>query len=180
MTDNVVLIDEKNNVLGTTPKENVHTNNTQLHRGFSLFLFNKNKELLLQQRSNKKKTWPGVWSNSVCGHPQLGESVEDAAKRRLTDELHMQAENIQIICPDYRYRVEKDGVVENEICPILVGIASSEPAPQDSEVANIRWVPWGKWLEVIQKTPEEYSPWCSEETALLKEQEKFQTFLQTI
>jgi len=67
--EKVVLVDEENNVLGTTDKSTVHTANTPLHRGFSAFIFNSKQEILLQQRSKYKKTWPLVWSNSCCGHP---------------------------------------------------------------------------------------------------------------
>jgi len=63
----VVLVDEHNNVLGTTPKATVHGEDTPLHRAFSAFIFNSKGELLLQQRSLAKKTWPGVWSNSFKG-----------------------------------------------------------------------------------------------------------------
>ncbi|MEK7077270.1 MAG: isopentenyl-diphosphate Delta-isomerase, partial [Patescibacteria group bacterium] len=70
-TEEVVLIDEENKALGTMPKRNVHRKETLLHRGFSCFLF-KNGKLLLQQRSKTKKTWPLIWSNSVCGHPAPG------------------------------------------------------------------------------------------------------------
>jgi isopentenyl-diphosphate delta-isomerase len=65
----VVLVDENNTVLGTMPKSEVHGAETPLHRAFSIFLFNAEKKLLLQQRSHVKKTWPLAWSNSCCGHP---------------------------------------------------------------------------------------------------------------
>ena len=172
MNDYVVLITEENKPLGTMDKLEAHSSHTPLHRGFSLFLFNKKNELLLQRRSLKKKTWPGVWSNSVCGHPMVEESVIDAAKRRLSFELGMQADSIQIVLPDYRYRVEKDGIVENEICPVMIGYTDEEPHSNPDEVHEFRWIPWHEWLDEIKKNPTNYSPWCVEETQLLREKKK--------
>ena len=85
----VVLINEKNEAIGKALKSEVHTDKTPLHRGFSVFLFNSKKQLLLQQRSSQKITWPLIWSNSCCGHPLPAESVLEAAKRRLSFELNL-------------------------------------------------------------------------------------------
>ena len=97
--EHVVLVDENNVVLGTTPKATVHTDNTPLHRGFSVFLFNDKNELLLQQRSHLKKTWPLAWSNSCCGHPALNESNEDAVKRRVQFELGIVLDTVEVYSP---------------------------------------------------------------------------------
>jgi isopentenyl-diphosphate delta-isomerase len=172
MKDYVVLVNSKNKPLGTMSKLAAHSGNTPLHRGFSLFLFNQEGELLLQQRSRKKKTWPGVWSNSVCGHPMLDESVIDAARRRLLFELGIKNAEISVALADYRYRVEKDGIVENEICPVMVGITSESPKPNPSEVEEVRFIPWKMWLLEIKNNPEGYSPWCVEETKLLVKNKK--------
>ncbi len=159
----VVLVDEKNNEIGTAPKDTVHTQNTPLHRGFSLFLFNKKQELLLTKRSKGKKTFPSVWTNTVCGHPGPGEGAIAAAKRRLKDELGIDVSNIKEIAP-YRYRfVDKNGIVENEICPILVAHADSDPRSSQDEVEAWRWVAWQDFLEDSKKRPGDYSPWCVEE-----------------
>ncbi len=98
-TEEVVLVDENNTVLGMAPKSSVHGETTPLHRGFSLFLFDRAGRLLLQQRSHSKITWPLVWSNSVCGHPALDESNVDAARRRLAYELGMNATHIEEVLP---------------------------------------------------------------------------------
>lgn len=168
----VVLVGEDNNVLGTMPKSEVHGKVTPLHRGFSCFLFNTEGKLLLQQRSRKKKTWPLVWSNSVCGHPALGESNVDAAKRRLQFELGMGATRIEEVAP-YRYRFVREGVMENEICPILVGFTEQEPKPNPDEVEAIRWVDWPSFIEETAKSGSGYSEWCIEETAILAKSDVF-------
>ena len=165
-TEEVVLVNEGNNVLGTMSKSEVHGAKTPLHRGFSLFLFDKRGQLLLQQRSGTKKTWPLVWSNSVCGHPALNESSVDAAKRRLLFELGMLATHIEEVAP-YRYSFVRDGVMENEICPILVGFTDEEPKINREEVEATRWVKWEDFLEEIKSKPGLYSEWCEEEALLL-------------
>src|SRR6185369_1582532 len=114
MKDYVVLVNDKNKSLGTMEKLSAHSDKTPLHRAFSLFLFNKQGEFLLQQRAFHKKTWPGVWTNSVCGHPRLWERPIAAARRRLEFELGLKDVEIVMALPDYRYRAEKDGIVENE------------------------------------------------------------------
>lgn len=176
-TEIVVLVDEQNNILGTTPKSTVHTNNTPLHRAFSLFLFNPQGELLLQQRSHFKKTWPLVWSNSCCGHPGLNESNIDAARRRVKDELGMDIDSIEEIAP-YRYSFTKDGVMENEICPILVGTTSAVPDINPEEVETIRWISWSDFLnETRQDQADTYSPWCKEEVEILDQNNRFKQII---
>jgi isopentenyl-diphosphate delta-isomerase len=171
--EEVVLVDEDNRVLGTMPKFSVHGKTTSLHRGFSLFLFDRVGRLLLQQRSHTKKTWPLIWSNSVCGHPALDESNVDAAKRRLAYELGMSATRIEEISP-YRYTFVRDGVMENEICPILAGFTDEEPKPNPEEVEAVRWVAWPEFLQEIETRPNFYSEWCEEEARILAAHSHFQ------
>src|SRR5258706_15408648 len=109
----VVLVDEQNQEIGTAPKDTVHTTDTQLHRAFSLFLFNSKKQLLVTKRASTKKTFPGVWTNTVCGHLAPGESAVDAATRRLKEELVIEHVEVKEVSP-YRYRfADKNGIVEN-------------------------------------------------------------------
>lgn len=177
MQDYVVLVDGQDRVLGIMPKNQAHNERTPLHRGFSLFLFNDRGELLLQQRSLKKKTWPGVWSNSVCGHPMLDEKPIEAAKRRLSFELGIEKAEITMALPDYRYRVEKDGIVENEICPVMIGFSNEMPKPNPDEVNAVRWIAWRDWLGEAARTDKNYSEWCVEETQLLNKNPNLKAFL---
>ena len=174
--EEVVLVDEKNNVLGTMPKDSVHGAATPLHRGFSLFLFDKAGRLLLQQRARTKKTWPLVWSNSVCGHPALEELNVQAAERRLAYELGMHATHIEEVAP-YRYQCIRDGVMENEICPILIGITTEEPQINPGEVEATRWVEWPRFLSEIAVAPGSYSEWCEAEARILDRLPRFHELL---
>ncbi len=177
MEELVVLVDEENNELGTALKDTVHTTNTPLHRGFSLFLFNSRNELILTKRSKTKNTFPGVWTNTVCGHPGPGELVTEAAKRRLRDELGISLKRshlfrlgedlIQEVAP-YRYRfADTNGIVENEICPILVAHSDDDPRPHRDEVEDWKWMGWEEFLRDINVNPALYSPWCREEGFLV-------------
>lgn len=165
--ETVVLVDEQNRPIGQAAKATVHGGDTPLHRGFSVFVFDRAGRLLLQQRARGKKTWPLVWSNSCCGHPRLGESSVAAARRRLAYELGLEQVEIVEVLPNYRYRAEHLGVVENETCPVLVAFTDESPIPNEVEVEALRWVGWETFVAEAGERPERYSPWCVEETRLL-------------
>ena len=172
----VVLVDEQNRILGTAPKATVHTAHTPLHRGFSLFLFDRNRRVLLQRRALGKLTWPGVWSNSCCGHPALGEAVEDAARRRARHELGLTVEP-WVAVPDFRYRAELAGVVENEICPILVASCDGDPQPLEDEVEEVRWLDWDRFVRQVREHPGNWSPWSVLEVGRLESTRQFRCWL---
>lgn len=163
----VVLVNEANEMLGTMPKARVHGAETPLHRAFSCFLFNDKGEFLLQQRSHKKKTWPLMWSNSVCGHPMPDEDTETAVRRRAQFELGVSVENLRFVSP-YRYKAVKDGVMENEICPIFCGRVTEKPQPNSDEIEALQWMLWSDFVDEIHSNPELYSVWCREEAAIIE------------
>lgn len=178
--EEIVLVDKDNHVLGTAPKLASHNKNTPLHRAFSLFLFNSQGELLLQQRSRKKKTWPLIWSNSVCGHPMLNEENEDAVKRRLKFELGIDLNEAYEILPDFSYKAEMNGVVENELCPVFVGFTDQKLIINKNEIENIRWIKWPNFLKEIKQNPGKYSIWCEQEAKLLSQNKKFQELFEKL
>ena len=156
--DMIVMVDEEDRPTGTARKIPAHDGDTKRHRAFSVFLFNGKGELLLQQRALTKKTWPGVWSNSCCGHVMLHESVEKAARRRLKHELGLRVGELHLVLPHFRYRAQKDGIVENEICPVLVGITSTQPEPNKDEVNDLKWVDWKTFVSEVSDRANGYSP----------------------
>ncbi|MBP6005148.1 MAG: isopentenyl-diphosphate Delta-isomerase [Pyrinomonadaceae bacterium] len=171
--DMLVYVDDAGTPIATEAKPLVHHADTKLHLAFSIFLFNSKGELLLQQRALSKKTWPGVWSNSCCGHVMLHERTVDAAKRRLKFELGFSGLGLNTLLPDFRYRAEKDGVVENEICPVLVGFTDKLPRPNPDEVAATRNIAWADFLELARDPNGGISPWAREEAELLEANEEF-------
>jgi isopentenyl-diphosphate delta-isomerase len=177
MVEQVVLVNTNNEPIGLADKATVHNSNTPLHRAFSLFIFNSAGQLLLQQRAKTKTTWPGVWSNSVCGHPGQGESAVAAARRRAKYELGIELTNESIIVfePNYQYRYAHKGVVEHEICPVLAVMTNTKPLPNPAEVEAIRWVDWFEFVSET-RSKNSYSEWCVEETQLLTRNKKFNAF----
>jgi isopentenyl-diphosphate delta-isomerase type 1 len=172
--DMIVFVDESNRPVATGRKLASHDADTKLHRAFSVFLFNEKGEFLMQQRALSKKTWPGTWSNTCCGHVMLHESVERAAKRRLKYELGLSGIDLQTALPNFHYRAEKDGVVENEICPVLFGFTDAEPKRNPEEVESIRWIGWEEFLRTLDDPETDISPWAVEEVRELVESETFQ------
>ena len=159
--DLVVLLDDDGTITGTAPRLSVHTDDTPLHQAFSLHLFDDEGRVLITRRALSKTTWPGVWTNSCCGHPKPGETLEDAVRRRLREELGVDVEDLRIVLPDFRYRaVDASGVVENEICPVFAGRVEGELRPDPAEVSEHAWIAWTDLATAVRATPSVYSPWA--------------------
>ena len=166
----VVLLDEAGRAVGTVPKSDVHHQSTPLHLAFSCYLVDPGGELLLTRRADTKRTWPGVWTNSCCGHPAPGESLTDAVRRRLDQELGLPVEDVRLLLPEFRYRaVMADGTVENEICPVLVATCPDPQrlAPDPDEVSAAEWVDWEGFRADVLAGRRQVSPWCTEQVAAL-------------
>ena len=166
----VVLLDEHGRAVGTMPKASVHDTDTPLHLAFSCYLFDADGRLLMTQRALSKPTWPGAWTNSVCGHPGPGEPIADAVRRRVLDEVGVRAEVVTLMLPAFRYRaVMPNGVVENEMCPVFVATTGDALAPDPAEVEDATWVDWADFRAGVLDGSRTISPWCREQVALLPE-----------
>lgn len=97
----------------------------------------------------------------------LGESNVDAARRRLRAELDLHPTVLEEVAP-YRYCFTRDGMMENEICPILVALVEAEPVPNPDEVHQVRWVAWDSFLEEVGRNAAGFSEWCVEEARILQ------------
>lgn len=163
----VVLVDDHGRELGTAAKASVHHQATPLHLGFSCYVFDAEGRVLMTRRALSKRTWPGVWTNSFCGHPGPGERAEDAVHRRARDELGLKIDSLACALPDYRYRaVAADGTVENELCPVFRATATGPVRPAPSEVMDHTWVSWNE-LRAAAELRWAISPWAAEQIPLL-------------
>ncbi|NYG54869.1 isopentenyl-diphosphate Delta-isomerase [Nocardioides perillae] len=160
--DEVVLVDESGAPQGTAPRLAVHTADTPLHLAFSLHVLDRAGRTLLTRRALAKRTWPGVWTNSCCGHPRPGEATTDAVRRRVGEELGLRVDEVTTVLPDFRYRaVDASGVVEHELCPVHVAVVDADAPlrPDPAEVAEHTWVAWGDLHTAVTATPAVFSPW---------------------
>lgn len=168
--EQVVLLDESGRATGAALKADVHSDQTPLHLAFSCYLVNDQGQLLLTRRALTKQTWPGVWTNSFCGHPMPGERFADALERRARDELGAHIAEVESRLPDFRYRaVDASGVVEYEVCPVFTARLVGDLSPEPTEVAEWVWVAPERVLEAIAVTPFVFSPWLSAQLPLLHE-----------
>ena len=166
--EQVVLLDEQGAAVGIADKALVHTTDTPLHLAFSSYLFNDRGELLLSRRAWSKKTWPGAWTNSVCGHPAPGEELAAAVRRRVASELGLSLDDLRLVLPAFRYRaVMANGIVENELCPVFAGRVSGEVSLDADEVNAIEWVAWPVFVRQVLVEGRDISPWCVEQVAEL-------------
>jgi isopentenyl-diphosphate delta-isomerase len=165
----VVLLTEDGRPAGTAPKRTVHHRSTPLHLAFSCYVFDKQGSVLVTRRALGKPTWPGAWTNSVCGHPAPGEPMADAVRRRGLAELGVRLRDVRLLLPAFRYRaVMPDGTVENEMCPVF-SARTDGVRPVADEVADFEWVPWPEFRVSSLDGSRELSPWCVDQVRLLPE-----------
>lgn len=168
--ESVVLLDDAGQVVGTMPKESVHSADTPLHLAFSVYAFHTDGRFLATRRATTKRTWGGVWTNSCCGHPRPGEAPADAARRRVREELGIVPLTVDVVLPDFAYRaVSPEGLVEHEVCPVFVAVVDRDPSPDPSEVGEWTWVAWSDYRAVAEHAPWALSPWSVSQSALLPE-----------
>lgn len=164
----VVLVDDSGTPVGTAAKSTVHHARTPLHLAFSCYVFDADARLLLTRRATHKPTWPGVWTNSFCGHPGPGEEMTGAVRRRAREELGIELRDLRVVLPGFRYQaVMANGVRENELCPVFAAVALGPVTPDPAEVADSRWVAWQGFRDDVLAGRVDVSPWCVEQVAEL-------------
>jgi isopentenyl-diphosphate delta-isomerase len=166
-TELVVLLDEHGRAVGTADKAEVHHADTPLHLAFSVYLFDADGRVLVTRRALSKRTFPGVWTNSCCGHPAPGEALADGVRRRVRQELGVDLADLRLAVPTFRYRAEQDGVVENEMCPVFVARVAGRVVPDPAEVEEVRWEPWTEFRAGVLDGSRAVSAWCGEQVAHL-------------
>ena len=157
MTEYVVLVDELDNKVGLMEKMEAHINPT-LHRAVSIFIFNSKNEMLLQQRALSKYHTPGLWTNTCCSHPRDGESLHDATKRRLQEEMGMQCELKEAFSFIYKADVMQ-GLVEHEFDHVFIGTSDDLPIINKDEVESFRYDTVENIKADIERNPQNYTAW---------------------
>lgn len=153
----VILVDFQDREIGTMEKMEAHIHQ-RLHRAFSVFLFHED-QILLQKRAIHKYHCGGLWTNTCCSHPAPGESVMEAAKRRLKEEIGVQVDELQEIDSFfYRYPFS-NGVTEFECDHVLVGEYSGAYKIDPEEVDEMRWVSAEALRKEMLRHAEEFTPW---------------------
>jgi len=160
MEDKILIVDKQDNVLGEEGKAKCHEGDGILHRAFSAFIFNEKNELLLQKRSGLKPLWPLHWSNTCCSHPRKGESYEQAAERRIKEELGIDCRPELLFKFQYSAKY-KDIGSENELCAVLVGKCSKDIKINidPKEIAEFKFVSIDELKNDIKENPDNYTPW---------------------
>ncbi len=163
----LILVDSEDREIGSRNKGDCHDGEGILHRAFSLFVFNPAGELLLQQRGEDKRLWPGYWANSCCSHPRLGETMAEATQRRLQEELGMACEFQFIYKFQYHARY-KDLGSERELCHVFVGQTDAPVRANPTELADWRFVSPDALDNELARHPERFTPWLQMEWRRLR------------
>lgn len=168
-SEQVVLLDPSGSAVGTCAKAEVHHGRTPLHLAFSCYVFDPQAQLLVTRRATSKATFPGVWSNTVCGHPAPGEGLLAAARRRAVAELGLSLASVRLGLPRFAYTAQLHGVVENEMCPVLLATTGPGTAlePDPAEVDDAVWMPWAEVLASVASGDRRWSPWCADQVRQL-------------
>jgi isopentenyl-diphosphate delta-isomerase len=157
MIENVILVDELDQEVGSMEKMEAHEKGL-LHRAFSVFIFNQKGEVLLQQRAMEKYHSGGLWTNTCCSHPRAGETTLEAGKRRLMEEMGFTCELDALF--SFTYKVELDqGLIEHELDHVLVGTYLGSFSPNPEEVMNTAWMSLEQLILDCQNRPEKYTSW---------------------
>ncbi|WAH61101.1 isopentenyl-diphosphate Delta-isomerase [Pseudomonas silvicola] len=128
--------------------------------GFSCYIFDLQGRVLITRRSLGKETWPGVWSNSVCGHLDADEPLEAAVKRRSAFELGVVVDQVELLMEDFNYRADDaDSTLEQGYRPVLRAMTYGTPSPEPAEVMEWQWVNAEAVLGSARAAPFVYSPW---------------------
>lgn len=165
----LILVDTDDQETGTLSKVECHDGDGILHRAFSVFLFNDQGELLLQQRSADKRLWPMYWANTCCSHPCQGESMQLATERRLQQELDTGSTLEFIYKFAYQARFGDLGA-EHELCSVYLGRLEREATANDAEIAALRYAGAKTLQAEIESDPDNYTPWFKMEWQRLNEE----------
>lgn len=168
----LILVDEEDQIIGHENRDKCHQGDGLLHRAFSIFIFNPQKKLLIQKRSAKKVLWPLHWSNSVCSHPNKGETCEEAAVRRLKEELGFDTSLNFVFKFQYQARYKNAGS-EREMCSVYFGKSNGTVLTDHTEIAEWQYLDLEKVNKELQANPNLYTPWFKMEWETIQRHYRF-------
>ncbi|MFZ4769425.1 MAG: isopentenyl-diphosphate Delta-isomerase [Ferruginibacter sp.] len=153
----VILVNEQDEPVGSMDKMEAHEKGL-LHRAFSVFIFNKNGEMLLQQRAIDKYHSGGLWTNACCSHPSPNEGSDAAAQRRLKEEMGFNTPIQKIFV--FAYKTDFDnGLTEHEVDHVFIGNYDGAIKPDPTEVKSYAYMAMDVIRESIDKEPHLYTSW---------------------
>lgn len=155
--DQVILVNEADEQTGVMDKLEAHKLGV-LHRAFSIFIFNDNMEMLIQQRADSKYHSAGLWSNACCSHPRPGEDVSDAAHRRLQEELGFDC----LLKPLYHFQYKAgvgNGLIEHELDHVFLGRYSGPLLLNREEAKAYKFISLEDLNGWIEKEPAAFTYW---------------------
>ena len=159
--DLVVLLNEDGTERSTAGKLAAHRPPGQLHRAFSVFLFDADGQVGLPRRADGKRMFAGLWSNSCCSHPRPGEPIGVAARRRVREELGLDCALEEVGLFEYHAHDPVSGLDERERVHVMAGLATAPPDPDPREVSDIHAVPFGEVFDRVAQDPSRFSPWLA-------------------
>ena len=157
MPDRLILVDDKDNEIGIEEKMEAHRQG-KLHRAFSIFVFNSKKQMLLQKRAVKKYHSGGLWTNTCCSHPQPNEGTEEAAHRRLKEEMGFDCDLTKVTSFIYKSDFG-NGLTEHEFDHVFIGFFDGDIVPNKDEVDEFKFVDINELKNDIGNNPESYTTW---------------------
>lgn len=157
-SDELILVDPDNHILGYEGKRKCHDGEGLLHRAFSIFTFDDQKRLLLQKRSIYKRLWPDYWSNTCCSHPRRGMDEKAEAMRRLKTEFGFTTELRFLFTFQYSARYGEVGS-EREICSVFIGKQNDTISPDPREISDWKFISIESLNLCLMRSPEKFTPW---------------------
>lgn len=155
--EEVILVNERDEEIGRMEKHAAHRE-PMLHRAFSIFLFDASGRMLLQQRAAGKYHSPLLWTNACCSHPRPGERTEEAAARRLMEELGIHTHLEHRFAFTYQAEVG-NGLTEYELDHVYFGTVTAPPTPNPLEVEDWRYVELEALREEMTAYPDRFTAW---------------------
>lgn len=153
----VILVNELDEQIGLMPKMEAHEKGI-LHRAFSVFVFNKAGELLLQKRAASKYHSPLLWTNTCCSHQRDGERNIEAGKRRLQEEMGFVCELREVTSFIYKTPFD-NGLTEHELDHIMIGYYDENPVLNKEEVESFKWMTLEDVKSDIFINSDRYTAW---------------------